>query len=494
MKSAVFTVVLCIVFFSTVGWSETKFFKIPAPEEKSDKGQVTPSETPAEPKADPKSKAKFFKVPTPEKKPDKEQVTPQETPATPKTDTKKEKQKKSRPAEPKPKATSTSTGKKKKADTKKHRPQKRQTDALSIVTLQVASFRDLKAAQDEALRLKTHAVSTIIRRETIRDKGDWYLVYAGRFKSKRDALGYDQELKKEGIISWSWVKRIRLTPEEVAQQSPRRKARTARIKKKPVDKKATKSVKRPPKTTQPKKRTTQPTPAQRVEKPAPKSVKKPKKTTPPSKARTPSVSKKTVPSVKKQPRKESRSTAKSKEKGKAASRLGRLSVGIRLSALLASSASDFRITKTEGSDTEHYEFENNKALAGLTANWRFSDRWSLDVAIEQVIMAKLDMQNFSIGSKMHFAKPGLVRPYLRAALVYGDLAWDEAPGAFDSALGADLGIGIDFNGWHFSAGLEAAYRYMTFDYNRPSGTDVTATDSQLDFSGFTLSGIVRYRF
>ena len=356
MKSAVFAVVLCIVFFSTASWSEPKFFKIPTPEEKPDEEQITAPETPAAPKADPDSKTEFFKVPTPEKKPDEGPAAPPEKPAAPKADVKKEEPKESRPAKPKPQVTSAPTDQKKKAATKNQSRPKRQPDGIYIVTLQVGSYKELKDAQDEAQRLKSHAVSTIIKRETIRGKGDYYLVYAGRFKSKRDALGYDQELKKEGVISWSWVKRIRLTPEEAAQQSPRRKARTARIKQKPIDKK-TVSVKKPPKTSHHKKQTTQAAP-----KPAPKKAKK------------------TKPPVKKQPRKEPQTKAKPKDK---ASQLGRFSLGIRLGVLLASSASDFRITRIVGSDTEHYEFENNKALAGLTANWRFNDRWSLDAAIPQ---------------------------------------------------------------------------------------------------------------
>ena len=43
-------------------------------------------------------------------------------------------------------------------------------------------------------------------------------------------------------------------------------------------------------------------------------------------------------------------------------------------------------------------------------------------------------------------------------------------------------------------GLETSYRAIKYDYNRPSGNGVTATDSQLDFSGFALSGILIYRF
>ena len=502
MKSAAFVVVLCIVFFSTASWSETKFFKIPTADKKPDQEQVTPPEAPAEPKTDPKSETKFFKVPPGEKKPDKEPATPQEEPPTPKADVDKEKPKKSRSAKPKPEVTRTSTDKKQKAGTKKSGPKKRRQNGDHILALQVGTFKDLKDAQDEAQRLKLHAVSTVIKRETVRGKGDWYRVYAGRFKTKRDALAYDQELKKEGVISWSWVKRIKLTREEIAQQSPRPKERAARSEQKQVEKKSTAPAKKPSEKSPPKKRTTQPAPekvqkkesepAKRVEKPAPKKIEKSEKKAPPAKKQP---RKKPKSGLKSKPKSMPKSKPKDKPKDKDEKSIpGRFSAGIRISALFAISASDFRITSIEDGDTEHYEFENSKAMAGLTANWRFSDRWSLDAAIEKVIIANIDMQSLSMGAKMHFAKKGLYQPYLRASLIYGDLSWDEAPGDFDSTLGTDLGIGIDFVGWRLSAGVEAAYRYMTFDYNSPSDPDVTASDSQVDFSGFTLSGIVRYRF
>ena len=114
--------------------------------------------------------------------------------------------------------------------------------------------------------------------------------------------------------------------------------------------------------------------------------------------------------------------------------------------------------------------------------------------VEKVVMANLEMEYHTLGPKLYFSDSGTPKTYLRAALIYGRMAWDEAPGDFDSAIGAEAGFGIDFIGSDYSFGLEAAYRHIAFDYNRPSGSGVTATDSQIDFSGFTLTGCARAHF
>jgi hypothetical protein len=131
---------------------------------------------------------------------------------------------------------------------------------------------------------------------------------------------------------------------------------------------------------------------------------------------------------------------------------------------------------------------------GINIGWRFNDRWHLDALLERVVMASIKMQHLTLGPKIHFRDSGRVRPFARAALVYGTLDWDGAPGDFDSTLGVETGFGIDIPGTDFSFVVETAYRHIAFDYNSPSGTGVTASDSQIDFSGFTITGCARAHF
>lgn len=60
--------------------------------------------------------------------------------------------------------------------------------------------------------------------------------------------------------------------------------------------------------------------------------------------------------------------------------------------LYAAGVSDFHITRTVGSNIEQWEFEDLKAMVGLTIGWRFNDRWSADTAVERTMLTNLDLK------------------------------------------------------------------------------------------------------
>lgn len=439
MKSAAIVVALSIVFFSTSGWSDVKYYKIPTPPKEPDKGQVTTPEKPAEAKPE---KAKPAQTDVKKKQPDV--GTPNKS------------------ASPKSKPPKT-------VSKKKQKPR-----GPYMTSLQVGSFHTLDQARKEESRLKALGIDAFIRREKVSGKGMRYRVYIGKFNSKRQALDYEQEMKRKGIIHWSWIKRLRTTPGQptvastpATKPSPAAKAASSQTSGKKIERKR-------PRFKRPAKPATEP-----VAKTAPEKTK----------TKRPVVSKKAKPSTS-PPKKTVKKTAPKDKKEQP----GRFSLGPRVGLLYALGASDFRITRTTGSDIEHWEFEDLKPLVGINIGWRFSDHWSLDALVERVVMAEIKMQHLTLGPKMHFSDSGTVRTYLRAALIYGSMEWEKAPGDFDSSVGAEAGFGIDFIGSDFSFGVEAAYRYIAFDYNPPSGSDVTATDSQIDFSGFTLTGCARAHF
>jgi hypothetical protein len=394
------------------------------------------------------SETKFFKIPTPPPETGKDQVTAPPKPAQ--TDAEKE---------------TAGTGAK---TQKPGRP--------FITSVQIGSYPTLDQARKEVSRLQALGIDTFIRPQKIRGKGTQYRVFAGTFDSKSQAQEYQQELKRKGIIHKSWIKRLRATPDQAA----------------PSDKK---QGQKPPSVRQPAKSAPKPAakkaPARKKTK-RPKKLKKPPvsaKARPHTLPRPPAVPKKTKPRTKppKKPVKKTAAKAKAKKPG-------RFSLGPRAGLLYALGASDFRITRVSGSNLERWEFEDLKPLLGICIGWRFNDRWHLEGLLERVVMANIKLEHLTLGPKMHITKSGTVRPYARAALIYGSLEWDEAPGDFDSSVGLETGFGVDFMGTDFSFGLEAAYRYMAFDYNPPSGTGVTATDSQIDFSGFTVTGCARAHF
>lgn len=433
MRSVAIVVALSIAFFTTSGWSEVKYYKVPTPPKEPDKGQVTTPEKPAEEKpAQTDVKKGQPRVSTPDKS------------ASPK----------SKP----PKTVST---------------KKRTSRGPYISSLQIGSFKTLDQARKEESRLKALGIDAFIRHEKARGKGMQYRVYIGKFNSKRQALGYEKELKRKGIIHWSWIKQLRVTPSQAPVASaPATKPGPA--------------AKAAPSQKPDKKTKRKPAPAKRPAKPAPKPVAKTasKKTKP----KRPVVSTKAKPRTP-PPKKSAKKTAPKDKKETP----GRFFVGPRTGLLYALGASDFRITRTSGSSIEHWEFENLKPLVGINMGWRFNDRWSLDAVLERVVMADIKMQYLTLGPRLHFRDSKTVRTYLRTALIHGSMEWEKAPGDFDPSMGAEAGFGVDFIGSDFSFGLEAGYRYIAFDYNAP-GTDVTATDSQIDFSGFILTGCARAHF
>lgn len=454
MKSAAIVAVLFIFLFSSAGWSEVKFFKIPPQEKKTDDQQSPGAQKPGESKADEATESQA--PPATEKgQAPARSVKKDQTPAQP------VKQRKPSAAQP--------------AKAKRQQPK-----GPYITSIQISSFQKSDQAQAEAQRLKSLGVDAFIRHERVRGKGMWYRVYAGKFDSRRQALDYEQKLKRKGIIHWSWIKRLPLASEsEPAAAQPARK--------KPSAAKPAARANRTPKQAPTRKQAAVAPEPTRKSKPARKtSVQPAERKPPPSQAARTTRKKTKRPATKK-------TASKSKPKG-GSIQPGRLSIGIRSGVLLANGASDFIITETAGVDTNRYEFETTKPLSGLSVSVRFNDRWSADAIIEQVVLTNLDMQYMSLGPKMCIIDSGAIKTYVRAAGVFGNLAWDEAPGEFDSAMGMEAGIGVDLVGTRFNGGLEACYRSIAFDYTEPSNGSATATDSQIDFSGFVLSGCVRIHF
>lgn len=465
MKSAAMLAVLFIFLFSTTGRAEVKYFKIAPQEKKTDAASSPGTPKPGESKA----VEATAKPETP--------VEGSTTGAPAPPETKKGKASGRSAKQDQAPAQPVKQGKASTAQPAKSKRQ--QPKGPYITSIQICSFQKQDQAQAEAERLKALGIDAFVRHERVRGKGMWYRVYAGKFNSRRKALDYERELKRKGIIRWSWIKRLPWP----SGQAP---AAAQPARKQPSAAKPAARADRTPKQTPTRKQTAAAPGLTRKSKPAPQSSAQPaaKKPPPSRAART--------------PRKKTKRPATEKTTAKSAKiesiQPGRLSLGIRTGVLLAGGASDFVITESAGSDTNRYEFESTKPLSGLSVSVRLNDRWSADSIIEQVVMTNLDMQYMSLGPKMRIIDRGAFKTYIRAAVVYGNLAWDEAPGEFDSAMGMEAGIGVDLVGTRFNGGLEASYRSIAFDYTAPSDGSATATDSQIDFSGFVLTGCVRIHF
>ncbi len=80
---------------------------------------------------------------------------------------------------------------------------KKQATAKTYFVLQIASYRDKNRAEKEAARWRKKGITSQVARVSIKNKGIWYRVYLGRYRSVQDATAGAKRLaRKEGIRSY----------------------------------------------------------------------------------------------------------------------------------------------------------------------------------------------------------------------------------------------------------------------------------------------------
>ena len=364
---------------------------------------------------------------------------------------------------------------------------------LKTITIQVVSVKNVEKAEQELVRLKSHGLDPFMRHELVRDKGMWYRIYVGQFEKRDEATKFAQSIKDRGIISGFWVKQIE-TPVDPVKSSqtpvgptekPEMKADAGHEKQAPPP-----AVIEIPRTVIPieeKPSLSQPP----VEKPKAVISEKTQEPVPTAKKET----KKIFPAQdihEKEPILPTQGIAVQGPDKQAED--SRFSLGVKSSYFLASNTEDLKIESTSGSDRHSWSLENPKVYNSLIASYRFNPAISIEAAIERAFFTKLDVWHLNMGPKFEFRKIGMLTPYAKGSLVIGHLEWDEVPGDFDTAWGWEGGFGVSFTRSNMQFGLETSYRAIKYDYNRPSDAGVTATDSQIDFSGFALSATLNYRF
>jgi hypothetical protein len=378
----------------------------------------------------------------------------------------------------------------------------------NTITIQVVSLKKIERAEQELARLKTHGLDAFMRHERVKDKGMWYRIYVGQFETREDATKFAQGIKGRGIISGFWVKRIEIAVEP-SEASPSMADRHDGFGTN-IDESSEKQAPPPVDVETP--RTVAPT----EEEPSPihsqaatPTEQTPSRYQPPpekpegistGKAREPATTdkKRTEPifppkdAYKTEPVSQAQAIAvQGPDKPVKSSRF---SVGVKSSYFLASNTDNFKIKDTSGGNPYTWSFKSPKVYSSLVSAYRFNPATSIEAAIERAFFTKLDVWHVKMGPKFEFREVGGFTPYAKGSLVLGHLDWDDAPGDFDTAWGWEAGVGVSFTREKLQFGLETSYRAIKYDYNSPSRDGVTATDSQLDFSGVALSGTLHYRF
>ena len=152
---------------------------------------------------------------------------------------------------------------------------------------------------------------------------------------------------------------------------------------------------------------------------------------------------------------------------------------------------------------EDFEIDNDRTVmaisgetvtsAAFAASLNLTSSIVLDASIEKLFADGIDSWMMAFGSRFIMAKWKKRLPYFRISIITGNFDWEDAPGDFNNGIGWELASGINLIDLAFNIGLEANYRNIKFDYNLPDSQNVSANSEDIDFSGFTLSVFAEYR-
>jgi len=344
-------------------------------------------------------------------------------------------------------------------------------------TIQVGSSREEQDAAKQVAILNTHGLAAMSSYEAVEGKGMWHRVYVGRFRTVKEAEAVASRLKADGIISGYWIKDLK-DPDAMPVSSETDKVeQTIAEKDEP--------------------------PAQDIplpsEKPAePQSIPEDQVKAPP--LQIPVQSESTdliVPSEGNvtSPTQETLNQTTTPELKHEDEKL--FSIALKFGSVYFQSLDEFTIS----GPTINYYFEKEYLTAAIAPSFRLNKSFSLEGSLEKMLNAEFDFSYVTLGprfrltasnSKAHFN----LSPYIRGALAWGNMSWDDAPGSFDTGLGWELGTGLDVITIrsNMKLGLETSYRSIKFGYNIPSGQGVTSSQSKIDFSGFSFNGFLNYSF
>jgi len=348
---------------------------------------------------------------------------------------------------------------------------------VNPVTIQVSSFRKAQDSNRQVAILRACGLDAVSSYEAVKGKGMWNRVYVGRYSTRQEAGKVASRLKARGIISGYWVKVLK-TPEVLAVSSE-----TTPVGRDSTEHNALPRQKSPQ--VHPNKSNISPAgPPDRTGPVNSQAIGKPETTTTlqVSEAET----ERPVETSRQAPTPEFESNNE-----------GLFSIALRFGGVYFPEPGDFKISGPTGT-----WYFNEKYLTGaIVPSFRLNESLFLESSLEKILNAKFDFWYVTLGPKLRLASlrryaPFIDSLYIKGALAWGDMSWDDVPGRFDSSFGWEAGIGIISLPIRpdLKLGLEASYRSIEFDYNAPFGRGVKSNRSSIDFSGFSFTGSLMLLF
>jgi len=339
----------------------------------------------------------------------------------------------------------------------------------SMYTIQVGAHQKNEAADRALERFKSFDLQVFKRHEAVKGKGMWYRIYVGLFATKALAMDFADDLKKRKIVSSYWVKTIEPPFPEfatgpAAPQKPKKPV-MKEIEATPVEPAAAPRIQEPAASA-----------SVSVPPPPPKPQEGPPATVQPMEAPPDRDSETDAPTVQ---------TTKPKTN---------FSIGLKAGGLWVNSGGQIEISNTGLGETRSYSFSGTYAPVGLVLSYQLTDRFMIRGGFEKAMGSNIDYSQFTLDAGVLFNSIGPLTPYASVGLLYGQLSWDEFIGDFDSGLGWKIGLGGLLPVGRVQIGAEVAYQAIDFNYTLPSGWSVSDGAESVDFSGFSISAMVMYRF
>jgi hypothetical protein len=391
-------------------------------------------------------------------------------------------------------------------------------------TIQVSSSREEQDAARQVAILNTHGLAAVSSYEAVEGKGMWYRVYVGRFRTVKEAEAAASRLKADGIISGYWIKDLKDPDAMPASSETDKVERTIAEKDEspaqevplvpsekpgepqiipedqvkalppqmPVQSESTGLIVASEENMtapiqEPLSQTTTP-------QPGPEDQVKP---LPPLLTAQGERTELIVPFQEKvaAPTRETLGQTTAPELKHEDEKL--FSVALRFGSVYFQGLDEFTIS----GPTVNYYFEKEYLTAAIAPSFRLNKSFSLEGSLEKILNAEFNFSYVTLGPRLRLTASNTkalfnLSPYIRGALAWGKMSWDDAPGSFDNGLGWELGTGLDVIAIrsNMKLGLETSYRSIKFGYNIPSGQGVTSSQSKIDFSGFSFNGFLNYSF
>lgn len=335
-------------------------------------------------------------------------------------------------------------------------------EEANIYVIHVSSFKNRNSAEHEISNLKELNLHAFYKYELVKNRGNWYRVYIGTFNDKKEARASGLELIDKGIISYFQPVHVQkdLTAGEKSVQSNKL---TEQYFKEPEELKMLPVIKMR------------------------SDIDKKKKNKVPTKPKAIKMTEREVPLVEKKEikRRDKKDTLHSRSP---------FSLSLNAGGFRSGSASDFQITEVKGAITNIYSLKTISSQVTFTPSFRLYKDYHMYGSFTYLFGNRIDSMLLSLGPKKTFDILDWASIYLKGGVVYGNFNWKGPPGDFEAGYGLETGFGFNFLRTKIKVGLDFLYRNIEFDYNTQGITGLSANDSSLDFSGFSISGSIKYFF